>query len=67
MTNLNKPIKRSVDGLLRRKLVVTLYPGGVLGLREGKTRHEYTLPLMTCYRLAIEAERAAKKAARRKR
>ena len=70
MTKLNKEVKRTVEGLLRGKnLVVTLYPHAVLGLRQAKTRREYTIPLMTCYRLAIQAHLAsvkAEKKARRK-
>lgn len=61
MTQLKEKVRRSVPGLLRRDLVVTLYPGGTLGIRELRCKKEYTLPLMSCYRLAIEADRAAAK------
>lgn len=60
MTNLNKAVKRRISGLTRRDVVVTLYPGGLLGIRESRARKEYTLPIMTCYRLAVESERLAK-------
>ncbi len=55
MTPLNRPIKRKAD-IDREQVVVTLYPGSVIGLRRSRTRKEYTLSLKTVYRLAIEAE-----------
>jgi hypothetical protein len=61
VTKLNTPVRRSVPGLTRRDLIITLYPGGVIGIRESRCKKEYTLPLMSCYRLAIEADRAAAK------
>lgn len=67
MTKLTRPVKRTTPaGGLRRDLVVTLYPGGVLGIREARCRREYTIGLVTCYRLAIEAERERQAAERRK-
>lgn len=66
MTKLNKPVKRTTEGVLRGKnLVVTLYPHNVLGLRQLRCRKEYTIPLGTCYTLAIRAELEAKKAAKK--
>lgn len=67
MTKLSKPVQRSVDGLLRKPITVILYPGGVLGFREYRSRKVYTLPIITAYKLAIEADRLARKKARRKR
>jgi len=70
MTKLNKPVKRTAEGVLRGKnLVVTLYPHNVIGLRQLRCKKEYTLPLITIYNQAIRAEieskKAAKKAARK--
>jgi len=74
MTTLHKPVKRSVQlipkgGGSRLEVVVTLYPGGVIGLRDKGRRKEYTLPLSTVYYLAAEAEArrimAERKAARK--
>ena len=60
MTQLRKPVKRSLSlvgkGSWRREIIVTLYPGGVIGLRDKGRRREYTLPLATVYMLAAEAE-----------
>lgn len=65
MTQLKAKVTRSLAGLLRRNLIVTLYPGGVLGFRESRSRKEYTLPVVTCYRLAVEAEFRGRKGARK--
>jgi hypothetical protein len=73
MTMLTKPVKRQTetlvrDGAKRRNLVVTLYPGGVIGLRPSKTRREELLTLEAAYALAVRQrvakERAEKKARR---
>lgn len=61
MTKLNKQLKRKVEGVLPRPLTVTLYPGGVIGFREGKGRTEYILPLITCYKYAVLASQKDKK------
>lgn len=58
MTELRKAVRRQVRGLLREDLIVSLYPGGVIGIRAKRTRREYQLPLVTVCRLAIEAEQA---------
>jgi len=64
MTDLTKPVRREAHGIVREALIVTLYPSGILGLRAKHTRREYTLPLVTIYRLAIEAEVERKRAER---
>lgn len=62
MTHLRTPVKRSVSLIPRGgtgnhlDVVVTLYPGGVIGLRDKGRRKEYTLPLTTVYYQAAEAE-----------
>lgn len=56
--------------------VVSLYPGGVLGLRRARSRKEFQVSLASCYRLAAmqaaaalarerKEERKAARAARR--
>ena len=65
MTKLNRPVKRTTD-VGRETLVVTLYPGAVLGLRRCRTRKEYTISLQTCYSLAILQEQDRLKAERAK-
>lgn len=56
MTQLRRAVRREVSGVLREDLIVTLYPGGVVGIRAKRTRREYQLPLATIYHLAIDAE-----------
>ena len=74
MTDLSKPVRRVARGVvqthgLRPDVVVTLYPGGVLGIRELKRRKEWTIPLEAVLTLAIRKEadrvRLEKKAAKR--
>jgi hypothetical protein len=65
MTRLQKAIRRTTD-VGRETLVVSLYPGGVLGLRRLRTRREYTISLQTCYTLAILQEQDRIKAERAK-
>lgn len=63
------PLKKAVSrmaSLERVDLVVTLYPGGVIGLRQKRCRKEYTLPLMAVYKQAILADQERVKAERRK-
>jgi hypothetical protein len=56
------------DRSARRRIVVTLYPAGTIGLRLHKTRREETLPLVHAYELAVRARVAFERAqkARRK-
>lgn len=62
MTALDKKITRKAEGLLKNGMVITLYPSNIIGIRESRCHKEYTLPLMTVYKLAIQAEYAADKA-----
>lgn len=70
MTDLNRPVKRrsryQVDD--RRRVVVTLMPGDVIGFRLERTRRTWTTTLQACYQMAVRhtvaAERAAKRAGR---
>lgn len=74
MTDLNKPVRRRSFELKRdagkmRRIVVTLYPAGFLGLRLEKTRREEVLPLQAAYDVAVKmrvASEKSKKAAERK-
>lgn len=75
MTDLTKPIRRVARGVirthgLRPSIVITLYPGGVIGLREFGRRREYQVPAEAVLTLAItrEAERIRreKRAARKR-
>lgn len=74
MTPLTKPVTRRPEDRIRwpggsKRLVVTLYPSGLLGLRPEKTRREEFVPLTHCYSIALKAriqtEREAKQAKRR--
>lgn len=66
-TALSKPVKRTGSvPVYGRTLVVTLYPGDVIGLRQSKTRKEYVLPLGHVYSLAVKHEVARARAEKRK-
>lgn len=64
MTELKRAIRRKVTGVLREALIVTVYPGGVIGIRAHRTRREYQLPLVTIYKVAIEVDLARQRAER---
>lgn len=76
MTDLTKPVRRRAPNTIRdggkvRRLVVTLLPGGTVGLRpEGTRRTEY-VSLDACYALAVRqrviAEKSDKARARKAR
>jgi hypothetical protein len=62
---LNKPVRRlGALPVYGRPLVVTLYPGDIIGVRQARTRTEYTVPLGWVYSMAVKAEVARKKAER---
>lgn len=74
-TSLNKPVSRVSSETVRdmgkyRRLVVTLFPNGTIGLRPEGTRRTEVYPIDKLYDLALKArvysERAAKKAAKGK-
>lgn len=73
MTDLNKPVRRRSaatfrDRSKRRRIVVTLYPAGFIGLRLERCRREETISLEGVYEAAVKSrvahERAQKKANR---
>lgn len=67
MTDLNKPVKRRSNETVRdagrvRRLVVSLLPGDLIGLRpEGTRRIEYTT-IGACYALAVRQRVSVEKA-----
>jgi hypothetical protein len=74
MTNLYKPLRRgivsNVPHGVNPKIIVTLYPNGVIGLREARRRREYTLGVGALYVSAVAAQarldRIEKRRARRR-
>jgi len=67
MTNVTKPIRRSVGGVERgRDVIVTLYPGGVFGFRVKRHKREWRLPVVSAYRMAVERELGLERAEKRK-
>jgi hypothetical protein len=73
MTPLTRKVTRRSSETYRdrsklRRIVVTLYPSGVIGLRLEKTRQEETLSLSAAYEMAVRARVAFDRAqkARRK-
>lgn len=72
MTPLVKPVhRRGMMPYRGRRIVASLLPGDVLGLRLERTRRTEFLSLAGCYERAvmirINSERAAKKAAKKAR
>ncbi len=75
MTDLHRPISRRTDSTIRdagkrRRLVVTLYPGDVIGIRPERTQREEITTLEAVWGMAVKCrvrqEQADKKKARRK-
>lgn len=61
MTDLKRPVKRVARGLavphgVNPDLVISLYPGGVIGLREARRRKEVKVSASTLYTRALEDE-----------
>lgn len=70
MTRLKRPVRRQLENTVRdgsktRELVLTLYPGGVIGLRPSKTRREELLTAEAAWSLAVK-QRVAKERAEKK-
>ena len=71
MTDLKKTVRRRTIGSHRgMRYVVTLEPGDVIGFRQERKRRTFYTSLAACFDMAVRqqvaAEKAAKKAARRK-
>ena len=72
MTPLTRKVTRRSSETYRdrskmRRIVVTLYPSGVIGLRLEKTRQEETLSLRLAYETAVRARVAFERARKAKR
>lgn len=69
MTDLTKPVsRRTKDGTRTTKgkrIVITLYPGDVIGLREERTRTTFVLPVEKVFQYAARVHAEAKRAARK--
>jgi hypothetical protein len=60
----DKPLSRLFPALTGREdedVIITLHPSGFISFRPKRIKKEYTLPLTTCFRLAIEAEVRSRK------
>lgn len=65
MIPITRPVRRKARAF-RRDVIVTMYPSGMIGVRQSRCRTEYQLPIETIYKLAIEAHQRAEKAAKAK-
>jgi hypothetical protein len=71
MTPLKKAVRRRSEELMRdrskyRRIVVTLYPAGFIGLRLEKCRREETLSIRGAYETAVQTRVMRERAERRK-
>lgn len=71
MTPLNKPIRRRSEELIRdgskyRRVIVSVYPGGYIGLRMEKCRTEETISIKAAYEMAVRSRVAREKEEKRK-
>ena len=56
-TELTKPVARKTAGRHRGQvMIVTIYPGDLIGIRQFRTRTEYQMPLAWVYDAAVKAE-----------
>ena len=71
MTDLHKPVRRvaaaHVPHGVNPRIVVTLYPNGVIGLREARRRREYQLGIGALYVQAVAAQARIDRIERKKR
>jgi hypothetical protein len=71
MTPLKRAVTRRSEEVYRdrsryRRIVVTLYPAGFIGLRLEKCHHEETLSIRAAYETAVQTRVMRKQAERRK-
>jgi hypothetical protein len=71
MTPLKRAVRRRSEELYRdrssyRRIVVTLYPAGFIGLRLEKCRHEETLSIRAAYETAVKTRVMRGRVERRK-
>lgn len=72
MTDLHKQLQRRTSATIRddgraRRIVITLYPGNVIGLRPEKTRREELLPVVAAWSTAVKMRVARERAERQAR
>jgi hypothetical protein len=67
MTAVHRPVRRSVENIDRgRDAILTIYPGGALGIRLKRHRREWTISVAAVYRMAVQRELENERAERRK-
>jgi hypothetical protein len=71
MTPLKKSVTRRSEEFYRdrsryRRIIVTLYPSGFIGLRLEKCRHEETLSIRAAYETAVQTRVMRQRAERSK-
>ena len=67
MTDLKKPVRRRTIGLHRgRRIMVSLEPGDLLGLRQERCRRTQYVSLAAIYDYAVKARVLAERNQRRK-
>ncbi len=70
MTALKKPVRRTTTWHaphgVADQVIITLYPGGVIGLRERRRRKEVQLDAAQLYTRALLEERRKERVKRRK-
>ena len=50
----NMPLDNRIAVRSKDRITVTLYPEGYIGFRAHKCRHEFQVPLSSCYQMAIK-------------
>lgn len=70
MTDLRKPVRRvarncKVPHGMSPDIVVSLYPGGIIGLREARRRKEYQVAAVAVYTRLVLAEMRERKGRRK--
>ena len=67
MTDLKRAVRRRTIGLHRgRRIMVSLEPGDLLGLRQERCRHTEYVSLAACYDMAVKMRVLSERAAKRK-
>jgi hypothetical protein len=72
MTDLTRKVsRRTITTHRRRRIVVSLHPGDIIGVREERRRKEFTVPVASVYDFAVKLwaynERLRKAAERKSR
>lgn len=67
MTAVRKPVRRAVENIDRgRDAILTIYPGGALGIRLKRHRREWFISVQAVYQMAVRRELENERAERRK-